>query len=290
VKEGVAAPEYTLVGVVVHSGTADSGHYYSFIRDRSSPEEKWYCFNDSRVEPFDPNDIPKECFGGTETRPRYAGTTSYYYHEVTAPKINSGYLLVYEQLDKVKTTSLAESEKYIPRKILDDIWKENEEFLMDSSVFRTEFFDCLITSVEKHIAEVESDAEMSGAEKTDTCLKQLVGDTCQKQLAESTKLLTQFVLAVMVHSSQLQNIERAFDVLAKSYSKLPYLSSWFTDECVKNKWLESLFNECRSGQVHTSALKLVRVIYRHACEEHKDMLAKYLPEEKSKKRWFSLTK
>jgi hypothetical protein len=27
--------EYQLVGVVVHVGTADSGHYYSFIRERS---------------------------------------------------------------------------------------------------------------------------------------------------------------------------------------------------------------------------------------------------------------
>ena len=27
--------EYQLVGVLVHSGSADAGHYYSFIKDRS---------------------------------------------------------------------------------------------------------------------------------------------------------------------------------------------------------------------------------------------------------------
>ena len=31
--------EYELIGVTVHTGTADGGHYYSFIRDRGSLAE-----------------------------------------------------------------------------------------------------------------------------------------------------------------------------------------------------------------------------------------------------------
>jgi ubiquitin C-terminal hydrolase len=27
--------EYELIGVTVHTGTADGGHYYAFIRDRT---------------------------------------------------------------------------------------------------------------------------------------------------------------------------------------------------------------------------------------------------------------
>jgi len=38
--------EYELIGVTVHTGTADGGHYYSFIRDRlnksESGQDKWY--------------------------------------------------------------------------------------------------------------------------------------------------------------------------------------------------------------------------------------------------------
>jgi len=56
---------YDLIGVTVHTGTADGGHYYSFIRDRLPPnKDKWYLFNDAEVKQFDPNQIPAECFGG----------------------------------------------------------------------------------------------------------------------------------------------------------------------------------------------------------------------------------
>lgn len=37
--------DYELTGVTVHTGTADGGHYYSFIRDRmhttDNGQDKW---------------------------------------------------------------------------------------------------------------------------------------------------------------------------------------------------------------------------------------------------------
>lgn len=60
--------EYDLIGVTVHTGTADGGHYYSFIRDRTTcNRDKWFLFNDAEVKPFDPNQIAAECFGGEMT-------------------------------------------------------------------------------------------------------------------------------------------------------------------------------------------------------------------------------
>ena len=60
---------YQLIGVVVHTGTAEGGHYYSFILDRSSPQgrDQWFLFNDAEVKPFDPAQIASECFGGEMT-------------------------------------------------------------------------------------------------------------------------------------------------------------------------------------------------------------------------------
>ena len=61
---------YKLVGVVIHIGTAESGHYYSLINDRmpnlrgKTGDDNWYEFNDTRVTPFDKSEIPNESFGG----------------------------------------------------------------------------------------------------------------------------------------------------------------------------------------------------------------------------------
>lgn len=64
--------EYDLVGVTVHTGNADGGHYYSFIKERnedSNPnhQERWFLFNDAEVKLFDPSQIAAECFGGEMT-------------------------------------------------------------------------------------------------------------------------------------------------------------------------------------------------------------------------------
>jgi hypothetical protein len=57
--------KYSLVGVLVHSGTAQSGHYYSFAKSRDSARQgKWLHFNDSLVEYYDPASLPDATFGG----------------------------------------------------------------------------------------------------------------------------------------------------------------------------------------------------------------------------------
>ncbi|KAI5276547.1 hypothetical protein KEM52_005012, partial [Ascosphaera acerosa] len=57
---------FELVGVLVHSGTAESGHYYSYIRERplaTDSTSEWVEFNDADVCHFNPSDIPDQCFG-----------------------------------------------------------------------------------------------------------------------------------------------------------------------------------------------------------------------------------
>jgi len=70
---GLLDPEdftYELVGVLIHLGMAQSGHYYSFIKDRAT--QLWYKFDDDDVTPWDgganPEAMERECFGGTATR------------------------------------------------------------------------------------------------------------------------------------------------------------------------------------------------------------------------------
>ncbi len=105
-KEGVNAKEeglddpdghrsdllYTLMGVVVHIGTANSGHYYSIIKERGS-SNRWFEFNDMLVTEFDPQDIPAECFGGVEEgsmdkRSYFRNAFMLVYDKVSKPSLN----------------------------------------------------------------------------------------------------------------------------------------------------------------------------------------------------------
>lgn len=68
--------EYKLVGVVVHIGVAEAGHYFSYInigrhsKPEDSPEwlktetDKWLEFNDSQVKHYNFKSLEEDCFGG----------------------------------------------------------------------------------------------------------------------------------------------------------------------------------------------------------------------------------
>lgn len=58
---------FELVGVLVHQGTSENGHYYSYIRERPSSKEgtPWVEFNDRDVDAFDFNSIGYQAYGGS---------------------------------------------------------------------------------------------------------------------------------------------------------------------------------------------------------------------------------
>jgi ubiquitin carboxyl-terminal hydrolase 34 len=84
---------YELVGILVHAGTAESGHYYSYIRERPSQGQapNWVEFNDDTVTAFDPGCIEANCFGGPDYRgPDSAGSFQF-------DKSYSAYMLFYQR-------------------------------------------------------------------------------------------------------------------------------------------------------------------------------------------------
>ena len=72
--------EYKLVGVNVHSGTANAGHYWSYINTKrgyleseendanwaKTENDPWMEFNDSVVRDFNFEKLKDECYGGDE--------------------------------------------------------------------------------------------------------------------------------------------------------------------------------------------------------------------------------
>ena len=76
--------EFKLVGIVCHMGSAEAGHYLSYInteRDRENSDslasktreewlatdkQKWLEFNDGSVQSFNFNQLEQTCFGGQQ--------------------------------------------------------------------------------------------------------------------------------------------------------------------------------------------------------------------------------
>ena len=84
---------YSLRGVLVHSGTADGGHYYSYIREtdpNSTHFNKWIEFNDSYITNFTIDHLNNECFGGKSK-------VGYYAYD----KSSNAYMLFYHRVKPI---------------------------------------------------------------------------------------------------------------------------------------------------------------------------------------------
>ncbi|KAG0203301.1 hypothetical protein BGX28_004397 [Mortierella sp. GBA30] len=144
-----AASQYNLVGVLVHTGTADSGHYYSYIKDRGLDTSsalssgsitgsihdgsRWYHFNDSKVEEFDASEIPAKAFGGQEFVPQELSPYMKSPPRSTT-KPYSAYMLFYERADTAAHRQQIPPAE-VPGDIKDVVVKENAMLLKDLSVF-----------------------------------------------------------------------------------------------------------------------------------------------------------
>ena len=136
--------QFELVGILVHSGTAEFGHYYSFIKDReksSKTYSQWFQFNDHTVEPFEEKDIPNTCFGGVETIFQYDHTLRKKVSH-TVQRSGSAYMLFYQRTTPEPFHfDIPPIRSAIPDKIFDEINNENLQFLKDKLIFNQTYFN-----------------------------------------------------------------------------------------------------------------------------------------------------
>ena len=176
--------EYKLVGVNVHSGTANAGHYWSYINTNRGTDEKegdtnwikteadtWMEFNDSRVSDWQFSDIRKT-FGNEQK----ATSQSTYFSSMGDSYGTSAYMLFYERRVKRDLKIIVEEEKVAETKakgidvVFDEAKKEhfqmcayrdaadgeaandiytkvfddNMKFTFESDIYSTEFFDFIL--------------------------------------------------------------------------------------------------------------------------------------------------
>lgn len=146
--------KYKLIGVVVHSGQASGGHYYSYILHRPDNQiPKWYRFDDGDVSECkmdDDEEIKNQCFGG-----EYMGEVfDHMLKRMTYRRQKrwwNAYILFYERVDPAaevekisKTlqdlTILSKVSIKMPQAIDKCVRKQNIMFMHEKTQFCPEYF------------------------------------------------------------------------------------------------------------------------------------------------------
>ncbi|XP_076312719.1 ubiquitinyl hydrolase 1 puf isoform X2 [Tachypleus tridentatus] len=224
--------EYDLIGVTVHTGTADGGHYYSFILERQNPgKDKWFLFNDAEVKPFDPAHIAAECFGGEMTSKTYDSVTDKFM-DFSFEKTNSAYMLFYERVNPkevqqslpgqtasgqptVEVTSDQNQTFELSQELAEWIWQDNMQFLQDRSLFEHTYFN-FMWQICGYIPQT-----LSG---------------CKDITLLSAKLGTSFVLETFIHAKEKPTMAQWIELLTKQFNASQSACEWFLDHMAENDW------------------------------------------------------
>ena len=101
---------YELFSILIHSGGANAGHYYAYIK--SFEDQKWYNFNDSSVREIPLNEVQSEIqsmYGGGNT---------------------SSYMLQYRKHDPSQISLIIEPD-VIPEYLKEEVQIETDKMIAD---------------------------------------------------------------------------------------------------------------------------------------------------------------
>jgi ubiquitin carboxyl-terminal hydrolase 34 len=254
------SPEYELIGVTVHTGNADGGHYYAFARDRCSTKDKWYSFNDAEVKSFDPNQIAGECFGGEVNSRTYDQVTDKFL-DLSIEKTNSAYMLFYERVLRSPGAEAGPSSEAVvpvvgsPGKVaniarevtlspdLEDwIWQDNRNFIQDNNIFDHTYFNFMWQMVQFLPTTLSKEAEGAADEIT----------------MMSAKLATAFFLETFIHAKEKLNIVQWVEVLTKQLDSSSPACRWLLGHMASDShWPVTIFLRCNIATIRQMFHRLV---------------------------------
>ncbi|XP_073886568.1 ubiquitin carboxyl-terminal hydrolase 9Y isoform X16 [Macaca fascicularis] len=154
--ETTGGTKYRLIGVLVHSGQASGGHYYSYIIQRNGKDDEkdhWYKFDDGDVSECkmdDDEEMKNQCFGG-----EYMGEVFDHMMKRMSYRRQkrwwNAYILFYEQMDMIDEDD--EMIRYIseltiarPHQIImspaieRSVRKQNVQFMHNRMQYSLEYF------------------------------------------------------------------------------------------------------------------------------------------------------
>lgn len=263
----------------MHTGTAEGGHYYSFIRERvkrptdtnnlssnvdalldNSPQgqqHRWYLFNDAEVKPFDPSQIATECFGGEITSKGYDQGSDRFL-DFQFEKTHSAYMLFYERIDTPQTSlslstttatntaalQLKDPIPYIiPKDISDWIWEDNRRFVRDRHLFDHHYFTFMWMLCHHQVT--PSPAALKDSEQESP-------DMLPIQLAIT------FVFETYIHAKDKPTMAGWVEYLCKQFTACKPVAVWFLAHMTQDDtWLTKVLVRCPN---HTIRQMFERVL------------------------------
>ncbi|KAJ8971929.1 hypothetical protein NQ314_000472, partial [Rhamnusium bicolor] len=231
--------EYDLIGVTVHTGTADGGHYYSFIKDRTAgSRDKWFLFNDAEVKPFDPNQIAAECFGGEMTSKTYDSVTDKFM-DFSFEKTNSAYMLFYERCPLISSdntesasTTLESGDNNIlsipitqpnpittfelSKELEDWIWQDNMHFIQDKNIFEHTYFN-FMWQICGYIPQTILPVQPNITQK-------------------ATQLSTSFFIETFIHAKEKPTMVQWVELVTKQFNACQEACIWFLEHMAQDTW------------------------------------------------------
>lgn len=229
--------KYELAGILVHTGTADYGHYYSFIRERlpkvAGEACKWYQFNDTLVEPFDPEEIPKTCFGGADTVTEWDEVAGKHVPKWRAKTYNA-YMLFYQRVKPIHPVRVLEERQaaqLVPEPIYNGIWEENMAFFQDKNIFDPDYFDFLWS-----VVKLDQSAPVTDA----TLAPDMAHPTMR-----AIELGTRFIVETLSHAKDKGNLPSYVAHLKTLFSRHVPASRWLLERLESDiTWVEQLLLIC----------------------------------------------
>lgn len=181
--------EYKLVGVNMHSGSANAGHYWSYINTNRADDESddnpnwiktnddpWMEFNDSRVSDFQFNKLEEESFGEDASSSGYNawsfsgggyGKSAYMLFYERRKKKGLKILVPEAQVEEAKTAGInvqkdektgehfkivgyrEGAENEQPSEIYSKVFEDNMSVTFENDIYSQEFFDFIKQILEK---------------------------------------------------------------------------------------------------------------------------------------------
>ena len=242
-KDRTVEPDiFELVGILVHHGAAESGHYYSYIRERPtnpSQGKTWVEFNDSDVTEFNSGQIPDQCFGGL-------GEMAY---GATFSKTWSAYMLFYQRVSALDAELEERSPLPVKVPVKDDLPPElANRIAVDNERYIRNY--CLFDPA--HITFARSLLEK---------LRTFNGGTCSDNHAVEKQAIwfsLQYLDRVLSRSKEPTDFDRMLDSLTRMIGSCSKCCKFALEWVVDNKAaLRSLLLRCPVPKVRKDFAKMI---------------------------------